>query len=219
MSKHRIISLTCPKCGSRHPFQLWDSVNTMIDPQLKAAVLDRSLFRFQCPTCGNGTVVQSDFLYHQMEDRIMIQLAFSDKAAEDCYAMFTNTSDIAVRQLREQNYLFRIVRSYNELLEKILIFDRGLDDRVIELVKDPMMAFTLLSHPELKGADFLFYAEGDEMMFKVVGEDGPIGSIGLPQKLYDGVKRDFSHKLTDDMRKADPIINLEWARKTTGRDR
>ena len=45
------------------------------------------------------------------------------------------TYENALADYRTEKYLYRIVTSANQLVEKIQIFDAGKDDRVMELVK------------------------------------------------------------------------------------
>lgn len=90
MSKRCEVTITCPKCNEEHPFVMWQSINTQLDPEMRAAVKDRSAFQFICPTCGEKTYVDYGFLYHQMEDGIMIHYASSDEDAEEIYKMVTN---------------------------------------------------------------------------------------------------------------------------------
>ena len=140
MSSHREITISCPKCKQDHPFVMWHSINTTLNPEMKAAVKDRSAFLFECPSCGEKTYVDYGFLYHQMEDRIMIHYANSDENAEAVYKMLTEDDPTGMLQdMRKENYLIRIVRTQNELREKIAIFDEGLDDRIIEIFKIYML--------------------------------------------------------------------------------
>ena len=44
MSKKEKITITCPKCKNEHPFIIWSSINTTLDPEMKAAVKDKSPF-------------------------------------------------------------------------------------------------------------------------------------------------------------------------------
>lgn len=134
MSQRREVSLTCPQCGKEHPFIIWNSINTTLDPEMKEAVKDRSAFRFVCPDCGAKTYVDYDLLYHQMEDRIMIHYARLNESAEQIYQMLTKDDpEDMVQDMLRNHYLIRIARSQNQLREKIAIFDAGLDDRIIEI--------------------------------------------------------------------------------------
>lgn len=38
MSKNHIEKIVCPKCNTESDFVLWDSINTMLDPEMKAIV-------------------------------------------------------------------------------------------------------------------------------------------------------------------------------------
>lgn len=64
MSMHDTITITCPECGKDAEFRIWKSINTKIDPEMKAAVRDRSAFLFTCPNCGAKHYVDYGFLYH-----------------------------------------------------------------------------------------------------------------------------------------------------------
>ena len=72
MSSQRSEKITCPGCGKEHDFEMWNSLNTMLDPDMKEKLLSKEMFQFICPNCGYTANVDYGFLYHQMEDRIMI---------------------------------------------------------------------------------------------------------------------------------------------------
>lgn len=58
MSKTRIMPVTCPSCGKDSDFTVWESINTMLDPEMKAKVRDGSAFTFECPHCGAEVQVE-----------------------------------------------------------------------------------------------------------------------------------------------------------------
>ena len=41
MSKMRTVTLTCPKCGEQFEFNLYESVNATLDPELREKVINR----------------------------------------------------------------------------------------------------------------------------------------------------------------------------------
>lgn len=124
MSSRMTVTVDCPRCGKAHPYEVWRSINTVLDPKMRAAVRDLSAFLFTCPSCGERTYVDYGFLYHQMEDRLMVHYADSEKDFEEACA--AHAGDMA-RDMRGDGYLVRVVRTQSELLEKLAIFDRGLD--------------------------------------------------------------------------------------------
>lgn len=38
-------TIICPKCGQESEFTIWRSINTMLDPEMKKVVRDKSAFR------------------------------------------------------------------------------------------------------------------------------------------------------------------------------
>lgn len=61
MSSRMKISVTCPGCNGEYPFVMWKSINTTLNPEMKAAVKDRSAFLFECPSCGKKHIWIMDF--------------------------------------------------------------------------------------------------------------------------------------------------------------
>ena len=50
MSRHHIEKVTCPSCHHEGDFELWDSINTALDPEMKEKVLNQSIFLYTCRT-------------------------------------------------------------------------------------------------------------------------------------------------------------------------
>ena len=132
MSRHHIEKVTCPSCHHEGDFELWDSINTALDPEMKEKVLNQSIFLYTCPSCGETFRLNYSTLYHQMEDLVMIYLV-PESEVKKTYEIFYEKNALA--DYRTEKYLYRIVTSANQLVEKIQIFDAGKDDRVMELVK------------------------------------------------------------------------------------
>ena len=73
MSLSRIVFIECPLCHKEVELKMWSSINTLENPEYKDAVRDMSAFEFICPECGEKYYLDYGLLYHQMEDKIMIQ--------------------------------------------------------------------------------------------------------------------------------------------------
>ena len=48
MSKHHVEKITCPHCHKESDFILWDSINTSLDPEMKAKVRSGEAFKWVC---------------------------------------------------------------------------------------------------------------------------------------------------------------------------
>lgn len=72
MSQSAMQEITCPQCGKKHSFRVWDSINTREYPEMKEKVRNDEAFRYRCPDCGAAAILNYNFLYHQQEDKVLI---------------------------------------------------------------------------------------------------------------------------------------------------
>ena len=72
MSSLKITNLTCPGCNAEGEFKYYASVNVTLDPDLRDKIMDGSLFRWTCPSCGKVFNVPYPFLYHDMTRGFML---------------------------------------------------------------------------------------------------------------------------------------------------
>lgn len=142
MSSPTIIEVTCNACGTPAHFTAWESLNASLNPELRQRLLDGELTRFDCPQCGASATVLYPLLYHDMERQFMIRLV-SDEDCSDCRYM--------PRDEFMADYQLRFVSTVNQLIDKILIFDAGLDDRLLELGKRYLRQLALNEGHALKG--------------------------------------------------------------------
>jgi len=126
----RIAEINCPSCGAPCEFAMHTSIDVSNDSSLKVRVLDGSLFRSTGSICSHVAEVEHPAIYRDDRRRILIWLFPINKGAVKPDVLAPMMSDIDIHA-----YQRRRVGSLNELIEKILLFDDGLDDLVIELVK------------------------------------------------------------------------------------
>ena len=88
MSRHSVEKITCPKCGKESEFIVWSSINTVLDPEMYEKVRNWEAFAFRCSDCGHVAGVDYGFLYHQMNDEMMIYYVPNPDAVEETYNMF-----------------------------------------------------------------------------------------------------------------------------------
>lgn len=122
-------SAGCCKCGSKADVTVYRSINTADDPQLKEKVKDGSLFVWQCPECGQANLAKYETLYHDPDAKLMIWLTPSGDLPESEMKAVTNHAKAM------GDYTLRRVGDISSLMEKLLIFEAGLDDVVVEMCK------------------------------------------------------------------------------------
>ena len=215
MSISRKVSVTCPECKKESEFTVWDSINTGLDPQLMRKVRDGSLFSFVCPHCGHEDHVEYGFMYHQMEDRVMIQVVINDREAKHALRMRKDQRFIEMQkelQLEQYHYLERIVVNVNRPREKLAILDSGLDDRIMEIYKVYLLSKYREKLPDVKNTELIYFVTGTgERGFQILpARDQKY--IVFNQEFYDMIDKSFLPRLKP-IREDGPIIDRAWAER------
>ena len=117
------ISCTCAKCGGNSPIKVYSSVNTAENPELKEDIRNGRAFVWECPVCGTANVLNRPFLYTDPELKIIILLTGGLNGEG-----LSSSGEV-------RGYTTRQVASVGELIEKIKIFEAGLDDIAVEMCK------------------------------------------------------------------------------------
>lgn len=160
--------INCPKCSTKFPFVIWNSVNVSLDPEQKAKILDNSFFSATCPSCGVRMFVPYGLLYHDMEKKIMI--FFDDDETSEPENETTKLPLNLFTNDMQAEYKFRNVHGVNRLKEKILIFDNNLDDVEIERIKFGL-TFWLIQQKSLTKYPNIYFNKRNEDSFEFYIEE------------------------------------------------
>lgn len=211
MSMEHEEMVKCSKCGHEDGFVIWQSLNATLNPEAKADMMESCLFEHKCPKCGHVDSYTYDLLYHDMESMLMIQLCESEECVADYIAMFDDLSKKTDDLIKmDDDYTLRLVNSRNNLREKVYIFDQGLDDRIIELMKLFIRFDISQENPEHE-VDEIFLEIRDDVptRFAICLTDGQWGSVPFNQDVYDRIKEEMIDP--EDNGKRDYIVNMQWA--------
>jgi hypothetical protein len=111
-------------------FEVRETVDVTEHPELKAQLLSGALLRWVCAKCGADSDVIYPLLYHDQDCRLLFWLIPGDgQPGDQDPKLKTLDPGLAV------THQLRLVRTANDLKEKVVIADAGLDDRVLELFK------------------------------------------------------------------------------------
>ncbi len=122
------VQIVCNRCGKAFPVEGVPLINTDGSPELKEKLLSGELFLRECPHCGARNLAKWPLLYHDPAEKVMIWL--SDGSADTEARM-----KAAVAGEEFEGYSGRIVDTPGILIEKVKIFDAGLDDVPMEFCK------------------------------------------------------------------------------------
>jgi len=143
MSKCHREHITCQHCGAQGEFEVWDSINVDLNPELKESLFNEDIFIWTCPECGTKTFIPFGTLYHDMTNKFMIAYSYSEENPSFESVEMPNIFE----QFAVKDYKFRIVYGLIPFKEKIKILESGLDDVAVERMK-----YTLTHYfaPDLK---------------------------------------------------------------------
>lgn len=221
MSTKHQQTITCLNCKKSSNFDFYESVNTTLDPVLKQRVKNLDLFRFTCPHCGSEQFVAYSFLYHDMNNKLMIYCCQDQEEVDKVRELYARDFTTAAampgeeRAIDTTGYRRRIVIGIDALLEKIRIFDADLDDRIIEIYKILLygqMQPQLAAMPGGDNIDGLFLDEGfDKSLSLVFLADGQAkASVPFAQDVYDIIAKEYNDAVNR-LAKDEPVIDQDWA--------
>lgn len=200
MSKHSMKEITCPQCGNKQNYMIWESLNGDLDPEAKKRLIDGTFFAFKCEQCGHEANIVYDILYHDMSHNTMVYFVHPDKvettmkymsdAQKNMANMVSGVGDMANNIMKTRN---RIVTDQNRLREKAIIFEAGLDDRVIEIIKLLCWFEVSKKLTSLPDDALYFYIDKDgEYKVEVVGG---VATCGITREMYENTAKQFANVL------------------------
>lgn len=213
--------IACLNCKKKSEFDFYGSINTLDDPKLKQRVKNFDLFKFICPYCGSEQFVGYSFLYHQMEDKLMIYCCQNDeeiasvrKLFDDDFATVTDETG-RQRAIDTSAYRRRIVIGVDDLVEKIRIFDAGLDDRLMEVYKVLLYGQMQSQLAEMPGGDDVDAVFVDEditgaLILVFLAEGQAVGSVPFSKEAYDVIAGQYG-KALERLAGDEPIVDQDWA--------
>ena len=181
--------IRCPSCGTVTEMTLWQSLTADDSPDLKDDLLKGKVNIFKCRECSQAALVPEPLLYTDANCKLMI--SFSPCQPEKRAGLFEKIKE-ASRKSGEldtlEEYNLRFVTEYNELLEKILIFDNGLNDKVIEVIK----LLVLMQESEKMDQRVCIFGKCEEVNIELMVQDKKeeqIYTSRVPMLTYETVSR------------------------------
>lgn len=151
------VSLNCSRCGASCTAPVYRLIDAAAQPALTGKVKDGSLFLWECPGCGHCELISSPVIYKDLHLLVCL-----------------SGQPISVEGLEDVKG--RLVGDVGSLIEKVKIFDCGLDDIPMELCKfvtrQEMGKDVALKFLRLDGADhdiIFTYPEDGVMQMLSVG--------------------------------------------------
>ncbi len=202
MSASHDLQYQCPYCGEEFTITVYDTVTSAKDPDLKERVLSGDLFQHTCPHCHKEFMIQNQMLYSDADRKFVLWLSQNDVGA--------NLTEFA-EPLIKQGYRLRRCATIQEFIEKIEIFEDGMDDVVVELAKyDSFIEFIDNKKGKAEDVTSVEYERTNDDIMKIVVRTGDKGmSFLIPvNMIQEELKTEEDLYTIND---ADfPLINRDW---------
>ena len=212
MKEPEIIKIKCPHCNEEIEYKTYASINSKTDPELKEMLLSGALFKYECPHCHQSGFLGFPFLYHDPINHILIQYTSKDKMDETLSSFVNNVNKARQILGNEFNkYRYRICDDFGGLVEKIDCFEKGLDDRVLEITKI-LVGLILEKRNQITDDDKLFlYKVNDGLRADIVNQNSKtMKQIRIREEIYNATQKTYEPYF-DEKKTRYAIINEDWA--------
>lgn len=202
MSASRELQYKCPYCGEEFTITIYDTVTAAKDPDLRERVLSGDLFQHTCPHCHKEFMIQNPLLYSDAEHKFVLWLSSNDTGR--------NLKEFAL-PLIQQGYHIRRCATIAELVEKIEIFEDGMDDIAVELAKyDSFIEFLDNKKGKAEDVTSVDYEGTKDDVMKIIVRTGDKGmSFLIPVNMIEEelkVEEDLYTVKDEDF----PLVNRDW---------
>ncbi len=200
----------CPFCRQQISIteKIIKHINITHDKSSLKSILSCHANRVKCNECGeefyyehNCSVINSDKNYAIASLPMMLNPLPDEKTS-------------LFRILKKRDFRLRYVHEFICLSEKVRIFEFGLDDRVLEIIK-----YNYVASPKGLGADakiILTGVDGNALIFTVYDDyDRPLATHRVSIDAYASTRAQFDKELIDGPTLTWRKIDLNWAEQYT----
>ena len=126
--------IKCPHCGHEFEMRLYDVMDGYLYPNVKTMLLAQMVVDNVCPNCKNNIV--NNMIYHNMKKDFCIIFSLESSFYEKVLnVLHGNTEeDFGLKRYTDYENV-RVVTNYNDMLEKLMIFESGMNDIYVEILK------------------------------------------------------------------------------------
>lgn len=165
-------------------------VDGTVNTRTKQRILGGSFFEHKCKCCGETSFIPHSMLYEDPLNNLTVFHTQTILGVADAYRTIDDRDD-----LNDDDHQVRIVTSANALREKVRIFDKELDDRIIEIMK-ALILEELCTKKNLGRVDeILCWVRDGDGNFEIDVLAEHIGSMTVKRDFYYYLENKVKHLL------------------------
>ena len=213
-NNEHVLVLSCPHCGHQAEHTIISILDSKENAYEKQKLMSNTFFEYNCTHCNARLDLCFEMIYRDNEHNALIYLVH-DNDVEGASAALRLNDALEIKYgpdvIRPWK---RIVTCPHRLREKALIFDKNLDDRVIELAKIFCANSASEAMPDFYPNGAIFNVKNDEFVIELVGEDKTV-TAKIPDGFYQHLEAEFAEVLEC----SNPyVVDEYWAMDVIGID-
>lgn len=195
--------IRCLHCRRHFNVREYQKVELPRQQELIPYILDGSIFEFECPHCREEYTVlkdQEEFIIDNQEKKYRIYYSDNEydsgvKLMQVSHGLGITSEEeknfvLEVRALDEDGYRIRFEANYSFAVEKMVIFEAGLNDVAVELLK----SFMELQYEFDKDFDRLVFIDDQDRAFVGVQDDRPVFAVEFDEEEYEAILEEFAEE-------------------------
>jgi hypothetical protein len=146
VSTFQIHPVACPSCGHRFEVEIAIGLHVARLPRIRERLVDGTFQVYPCPACGESAVYEATVVYTDFERGEYVATETPNSATWQTavarhQTIFRDCFEAGPPLVQEMGARFkrRIVFGFRALREKLVLWDAGLDDRIVEAVKGDLL--------------------------------------------------------------------------------
>ena len=194
MSVSQVIRLTCPHCHKTAEDTIYTQIDAQKDKAIARQVTNGQLFWQICPHCGQRIPLSYGCIYENHEKQFMVSLVpgirqeTAREAAEELKLRILDDAQAA-------RWRLRLVPDANALVEKVRLFERGRDDRLMELCKYHVWLDVRQQYPDVVMLALYYEPAGDGEKLTVLCKDRAPLAVPLSDEMLQAVRKTYNEVL------------------------
>lgn len=202
------VMITCPSCTNTQSFQVHDFLENDQRNNVQNQILSGELFTFECDHCHfKSPIIYPLFYYDRHLNFLLYLLPAGEKENEKLLK-----EKIRPLLLEKPDILTREVHNDKELMEKILIFNFELDDRIVEMVKAEANHFMKDQEPDIMIHSIYLNRDKSGFFLTLFLQDNTQITLEVDPQVFEIADKKYSETISKQNEYRFMSINDEWSK-------
>lgn len=213
MEIKELITITCPCCNKKYDKEVITVAE--INEKLKQDIISSDLFTSRCPYCDVVTLAPYDFDVYDFDNHVMLRFTTGNlKQEEKNFRQIENklNESIMFNQVLSSDFQYRVVDNVFTLAEKVMIFQEGYDDRIIEICKAIIREAVKELGTSCDNIQFDYDERINNYVFLIEYNGRVIETTEFKQDMYNNLYKSFK-EIIEDFNRHDLLVDYSWAKK------